>query len=52
MTDPIGLCTAEILAAECIELGNRSYPTHVCCLGDHDGPHECGCGHTWTEPDL
>lgn len=28
--------------------------SHYCVHVDgdgHDGPHECGCGHQWTEPD-
>jgi hypothetical protein len=25
---------------------------HTCQEDDeHDAPHECGCGHRWTEPD-
>jgi len=41
-------CDADQTPAGCVQNGYR----HVCeHLDDHDGHHECACGHQWTEAD-
>lgn len=41
-------CEAE-KAPACCDLHGYS---HLCSrIDEHDGPHECVCGHRWTEPD-